>query len=223
MPFVNCPDCGHAISDAATTCINCGHPMPGRPVATANPQAHAGAYTPVPSQSPGETAAGSMPFFEVSLPKFVVMSVVTFGIYNLYWTYKQWVHISARSREGISPFWRAFFSPIWSFSLFERIKVDASTRGVPVYWSPGLLGLVYLIMGVLYRLPDPYWLLSLLSFLPLVPAVRAVIAIHERSTGGATRDRNSYFGAANVIGIIVGIGFLLLIIAAMASEPQQLE
>jgi len=162
-----------------------------------------------------------MPFFEVSLPKFVVMSVATFGIYNLYWAYQQWVHISARGRESISPFWRAFFSPIWSFSLFERIKVDASTRGIAVYWSPGVLGFAYLIMGVLYRLPDPYWLVSLLSFLPLVPAVRAVIAIHERSTGA--RDRNGSFGAANVVGIIVGVGFLLLIIAAMASEPQQLE
>jgi hypothetical protein len=194
--------------------------MPGRPVATASPQAHAGAYTPVASHSPSETVAEAMPFFEVSLPKFVVMSVVTWGIYNLYWAYKQWVHISARG-ESISPFWRAFFSPIWSFSLFERIKVDASTRGVAVYWSSGLLGFVYLVMGVLYRLPDPFWLLSLLSFLPLVPAVRAVIAIHERSTG--TRDRNSYFGAVNVIGIIVGVGFLLLVIAAMASQPQQLE
>ena len=195
--------------------------MPGRPVATASPQAHAGAYMPAPSQSPGETAAEAMPYFEVSLPKFVVMSVVTWGIFSLYWAYKQWVHISARSREGISPFWRAFFAPLWSFSLLERIKVDAGTRGAPVYWSSGLLGFVYLVMGALWRLPDPFWLVGIFSFLPLLPAVRAVIAIHERSTGG--RDRNGYFGAANVVGIIVGIGFLLLVIAAMAAQPQQLE
>ena len=32
------------------------------------------------------------------------------GIYNIYWSYKNWQRIKSRSREDISPFWRAFFA-----------------------------------------------------------------------------------------------------------------
>lgn len=29
MALVNCPECGHQVSESATTCPNCGHPLPG--------------------------------------------------------------------------------------------------------------------------------------------------------------------------------------------------
>jgi hypothetical protein len=37
MPIVNCPECGHDVSDAAVACPNCGKPLGIRPVTPARP------------------------------------------------------------------------------------------------------------------------------------------------------------------------------------------
>jgi hypothetical protein len=47
-------------------------------------------------------------FFPVSPLKLVVMSTVTFGIYELYWFYQNWKLVKHRTRRDIMPFWRAF-------------------------------------------------------------------------------------------------------------------
>lgn len=63
-------------------------------------------------------------------------------------------------------------------------------------------------MSVLWRLPDPWWLLSLVTFLPIIPPVRAVVAMHDRLA--ENRDRNARFSAANIAGVIFG-GIVLLL------------
>ncbi|MGH7577402.1 MAG: hypothetical protein ACREM1_20010 [Longimicrobiales bacterium] len=65
--------------------------------------------------------ADAYPFFPVSTGKFVAMSACTVGLYDLYWFYKNWQRVRDRSGESLSPFWRAFFAPLWSFSLFRRV------------------------------------------------------------------------------------------------------
>src|SRR5690606_24154509 len=37
MPIVNCPECGHDVSDSAVACPNCGKPLGTRPVTPARP------------------------------------------------------------------------------------------------------------------------------------------------------------------------------------------
>jgi len=87
------------------------------------------------------------PQFAVSLGKLAILSIVTFGIYDLYWAYQQWDAIRRRENEDLSPFWRAFFAPLWGFSLFPRIQKLAEMHHVPVNWSGGALAVVYLLLG----------------------------------------------------------------------------
>jgi hypothetical protein len=69
-------------------------------------------------------------FFDVSVVKLVVMSIVTFGLYEIYWFYKQW---QARKESGqdVLPLPRAIFAVLFAHALFkeaEEIGRDASVE-----------------------------------------------------------------------------------------------
>ena len=219
MPLVTCPDCGRSVADAAMTCIHCGSPLMGRATATdtAPPPASSG-YTPPRGDASRGAEPLVLPFFEVGVRKFVVMSIFTWGLYDLYWSYQQWVRIRDRGREHLSPFWRTFFAYLWGFSLFARVSEEARRKHMPVAWDSSLLGAVYFALGIAWRLPDPWWFVSLFAFVPVVPVVRTIVALHDRLDPDGERDRNARFGDANWIGIAVGFVFTLMVILGLMIE-----
>jgi len=109
--------------------------------------------------------------------KFVILSVATLGFYELYWCYKCWSYIKDEDRESIRPFWRAFFAPIWTYALFKEVyKGGKTSLGVAVFVS-------YFMLQALWKLPDPYWLLSFLTIIPLLPVVIKVNQINKNEDG----------------------------------------
>jgi hypothetical protein len=208
MPIVSCPGCGHGISDRATTCVNCGRPL--TPVATAvEPAAvatakHAGS-------SARDAGQDELPFFAVSTHKFVVMCVVTLGLYQYYWFYKQWRHLARGSVVPISPFWRTFFAPFWGFSLFAHIEARAQRDHIATRWNDLVLGIAYLLLPMTWRLPDPWSLITLLAFVPLIPAQYTIDRINARHASAPLPNRG--YSGPNVVGIIVGSGVVLLALA----------
>lgn len=156
------------------------------------------------------------PLFAVSLPKLAVMSVCTFGIYELYWCHKHWASERARERENLSPFWRAFFAPLWGFSLFPRIQRLTALHGVPATWSGTALALGFLFLNVLWRLPDPYWLLTLFTVVPLMFVQHSVNRLNAVVAPDA--PRNDKYSGLNVLMIVIG-GLLVLLAVLGAVLP----
>ncbi len=147
------------------------------------------------------------PQFAVSLMKLATMSVCTFGLYQLYWAYKQWDAVRRREHEDLSPFWRAFFAPLWGFSLFPRIQRLTAGLGVTATWSGSALGAAYFLICATARLPDPLWFISVWAFIPLLVVQHAVNRLNAVAAPEA--PRNDEFSGANIAGVIVG-GILLL-------------
>ena len=141
-------------------------------------------------------------FFTPSTLKLVLMSVCTFGIYELYWFYKNWILIKERTNQDLMPFWRASFAPLWAYSCFKHIKLVAEERGISACPSIGLLAAVYFVLQAMWRLPDPYWLISILSFAPIIPINTVALVINQRV--GARNYENSTFSTWNWVGLIGG-------------------
>jgi hypothetical protein len=165
VTLITCPDCGRSVSDAAPACVQCGRPLGSAPPpAPRPPRASAASMVAAPIQQHTEAQAtlgtGPLPLFPVATHKFIVLSICTFGIYELYWCYQNWKRLKTSSGENLSPFWRAFFAPLWGFSLFKRIRAEAVSAGVPVEWNSGVLATFYLVLTITWRLPDPWWLIS---------------------------------------------------------------
>ncbi len=161
-------------------------------------------------------------FFTASVLKFVVMSVCTMGIYQLYWFYKNWKLIRERTGQKIRPFWRAFFSPLWAYSCFKEIKVGAGECKIQESLPIGLFAIAYFLLCVTSMLPEPYWLISFVSILPLIPVNSVALKVSQHSDDGYVQ--NGRFTALNWVGMVVGgCGLIFTIIATFAPNAFSSE
>ena len=141
-----CSQCGAKAGNDARFCGACGRDLtkqdvPGQPAASDGPGrigfvatattdvqavgAPSGVVIPSterplftsPASQRVSDRTTSLPFFPVATHKFLILSICSFSIYELYWCYKNWQRIQDATGESIDPFWRAFFAPLWVFSL----------------------------------------------------------------------------------------------------------
>ena len=156
-------------------------------------------------------------FYTVYPLKFLVLSLCTFGLYELYWFHKNWQLYHSLSGKEIKPFWRALFAPIYSFALFKHIAAAAYAESVPVMFNPVVFGTLYLGITALYRLPDPFWLIAYLSFVPLL-IVQVTMIRYNQKLGYKTYSNNK-FGFKHVLTTIVG-GALFIVILMGTFYPD---
>lgn len=159
-------------------------------------------------------------WFVVGPGKLVVMSTVTLGVYQVFWFYKHWRQVRDVHGEDIWPVPRAIFSVFFCFSLFRRLEDEAALRGQTDAPSPALHAVAFFLLTLASRLPDPWWLITFASILPLVPFQRAASAIALHAAPGT--DPNTSFSGLNWVGIVVGGLFLLLALAG-TMVPEKAE
>lgn len=148
-------------------------------------------------------------YHHVSTFKFIVLSIVTFGIYDLYWFYKNWKFIRNRDGSSISPFWRMFFAPIWCYSLSKDVT---ERKGDSNLSTAALVALSYFVLSILWRLPDPYWLFGFFTFVPLLHTVWQIDQINRsKSTRASYYSR---FKVWHIILCLIGTVFLTFTVAS---------
>jgi hypothetical protein len=135
-------------------------------------------YAPPQAELLGPPPAAA-PFFAVSGAKLSLMSIATFGLYELWWSYRNWKAVKLRYGEALSPFWRAFFAPLWNYSLFSHLDGVAAFAAVPASNVAGLMASLYFAANLVARAPDPYGFVGLLGFAALLPANGVAIRLNE--------------------------------------------
>ena len=124
--------------------------------------------------------------YPVSMPKFLLLSIVTVGFYQLFWIYKNWVWLKQVKGQDVSPGWRTFFATIMNFSLFSHIK-DIEAPAYPWYkYAAFPLALLYFLSTVLGSATgsweeSPLWidLLTFCGLLAVVPVAMQVMKMNE--------------------------------------------
>lgn len=203
MSSVPCPGCGQELSDATETCAKCGW-------SRYRPSAATLSMGPGVAVGVGAAPEVTFPLFPVANHKFILMTICSFGIYEVYWSYHNWKRISEASREMVSPLWRAIFCPLWGFSLFRRIDELAAAEGVATRWSPTLLATSYLILHMLWRAPDPWSWISMAAFLPMLPMQWTAQRINRQKLGVVTEEPNNRYSGQNIMLICIGGALFLL-------------
>jgi hypothetical protein len=153
------------------------------------------------------------PYFAVSLLKLSLMSFCTFGLYELWWFYKNWSRIKQREESDIAPAWRAIFAPLWCYACFARVRATAKSLNLQATFPAGQLALGWFITLNLWRLPDPYWFVSYLSFVWMLPVQIAANRINAISAPG--HDPNRHFDGREIA--ITAIGGALVVLAFLGS------
>lgn len=110
-------------------------------------------------------------YFSVSPLRLVVLSILSFGLYLFYWTYKNWAAVRKYTKDDVWPIlWGWFLWLFFIIPLFLRMrdslrKDGRPTKGFMIYAS------LYIVFYLAYRLGDAF-VESLMNYsLPLGLAV----------------------------------------------------
>lgn len=142
--------------------------------------------------------------------KFCTLCILTLGIYQLAWGHKQWKFFKERDNRKIIAWFRSWFLPFYLYGLSQKVFALAEEQGYREKGSPFQVTLFYWIFLVLARFPNPWQLVSLLSFLPLLTVLKAANYYWEQQQPNI--PVNQSFTGREVAWIIFGVIFWLLVI-----------
>ena len=175
------------------------------------------------SQPPTAAAAPATAlFFYVPVARLVVMSLVTFGLYEVYWIYRNWRFLKERDNLRIQPFWRAVFGIFFIKSLLTAIKNDTAANNIlPATFSPGALAtgwIIFVVLGNLsQRSPEPVvnifgLIITAPSFAFLLPAQNYINRVNE-----SLPIRPGYYrwSVGHIVLLVIGIVVWLLTLVSL--------
>ena len=94
------------------------------------------------------------PLFAVSEGKLLTLYLLSFGLYGVYWFYKNWQLQQPSMAKKIYPLLRAIFSIFFTHSLFKRINEQASKLEKKHRFNANLMATLYVVTIVLSHLID---------------------------------------------------------------------
>ena len=123
-------------------------------------------------------------YYPVSTTKFVVLSFATLGLYQFYWSYRQWLSLKEHHGRAIWPLVWALFNHLTYFELMRAI-VDTSLlsehpepqRYPLARMTPrarGYLAFGYFACAALVRIPGVWWIGVCGTLSLLLPTVQTV-------------------------------------------------
>ena len=155
-------------------------------------------------------------YFPVGRLKLAVMSAATFNLYQIYWFYKNWKNAQRLAGSNANAPIRAFFYGLTAYWLFKHIREHAQGVDPGIALPAGQLALGALAFALSANLPDPWWLVTLLGFLPLLPVQAAVNRVNMKLAPDA--DPNARFGGWNICWLVLGALILALAVLGMFIE-----
>lgn len=176
----DCPYCKKELDDSAVKCKACGGWLEDDAEVKQNSldqqqrDAKLEKLVVGKPKNVGQLIEADITYFYVPDSRLVILSILSFGLYELIWFYKNWKEISEKSETKMSPFWRSVFSVFFCFHFFKQIHASAENKGYHKKQSDGILAVVYIVILMTYRLPDPFSLISTFTFLPLLTINQAI-------------------------------------------------
>jgi hypothetical protein len=116
-------------------------------------------------------------FFNISLMKYCILAFFSFGLYNIYWFYRIWKTIKEKRLLNISAGARGFFGVIFVIPMVLEInKILKDIKKKRTLLPSAILWIIFMLLA---KLPEPYFLISLLSFVFLIPVHMALDTINK--------------------------------------------
>jgi hypothetical protein len=101
------------------------------------------------------------------------------------------------------------FAPLWCRSLFATVEECAVAHRVKPWFDPAAAAVVWFGLNACWRLPNPFWLVAYLSFIPLALVQRTCNDLNR--TVAPQYAVNDRFSVLNIVGILLGGGWLIVV------------
>ncbi|MBT8118286.1 MAG: hypothetical protein KJN89_01100 [Gammaproteobacteria bacterium] len=185
------------------------------------------------------TMAGenAITYFPVSEGKLITLYILSFGLYGVYWFYKNWSLLQPRIEKRIFPLMRAIFSIFFTHSLFKLIDQSAVTLERKHKFNANLLATLFVAAvvisnildrvsvnsGVLNMLPDNTMIIiSLIIFLLSAYPLAVVQATVNRLNNDILGYLNHRYSAWNYLLIIAGTLLWLMVLLGLLAGSMGL-
>ena len=149
-------------------------------------------------------------YYRTSFTKFILLDACTFGLYEVYWNYRNWKYIKQRDQSDLRPFWRAIFFPLWFYALLNDISKVTGKKFFHSMVYKWALVIAIVAFALAARLPDPFWLITLLGFLPFLPVISVIERLNIAE--GVTASKATSHRPVHYAIYLLGTSLLALIV-----------
>ncbi|WP_271784428.1 hypothetical protein [Aquimarina algiphila] len=150
----------------------------------------------------------------LSIQKFIILSVLSLGLYEVWWIYKSWRFFRDKDNLDIMPAARAIFAIFFLNSLFEKIQDFSKSKGYTKTFSSIGYFIGFIGLNFASKLPDPYWLISFLSMFFLIPALES-LNYGIKNSGEYKVIENGKYNYRQISIIIIGSIIWILVLIGM--------
>lgn len=239
-----CPHCGEDILAKALQCRHCRRWMPELMSRTAAEEAEVEfpeERRAIPDDEDREPAAvsvdeGASPSNARSVRHFVMLTLLSFGLYEFYWFYRNWRDLSEITRakdaeraaheedddagvlDAFGPGWRTagliipFLNMALVYDQLKNIRVSIEKAGLAPIFAPAPTAIAFFALAIVANLTG-FWILSLFTVFPLVPVQ---VALNEYwKTVQPGREVNESVTPTDMV--IVAAGIAMMAIASIAA------
>ena len=100
------------------------------------------------------TSENTLEYFPVSEGKLITLYILSFGLYGVYWFYRNWTLQQARMDKKIFPVLRAIFSIFFTHSLFRQINKSAEHLDEEHKFNANLMATLFVAAVVISNVLD---------------------------------------------------------------------
>jgi len=181
------------------------------------------------SAAPGEavpyssSTAAEAAFLHIPVSRLIVMSILSCGLYEVYWIYKNWRYLKDRDGLNIMPFWRGWFGIFHCHSLLRTIHQDRElTQVEQPDFSPSALATGWVLLWIAANLigQAPSALASIISFLVpsflcLMPVQNYINRVNLKKNPNAPHAK---WSTGHTVCLIFGVIIWLLTLSSIGVE-----
>ena len=94
-------------------------------------------------------------------------------------------------------------------SIAGHLQKYLKEKDSPCDYSPVIIGISYFVISILWKLPDPYWLIAFFTFIPMLPLVNAMNTYWQKEEKNLPLKKYTWW---QIVLIIFAIILLILTI-----------
>lgn len=159
-------------------------------------------------------------YFHIPIRRLIILNILSGGLYQLYWFYRQWRFWSEKHKQGHQSFDREAARIFFVLSILNKIETDrelnavcrADFNGNRLFWMWVVFGLAgyafYTLTGISNVLHEVFFMLTLvIDVIFLLPVQRYINRVNEKLGNPYAR-----FGFWEYLAIALGLFPLLILL-----------
>ena len=160
-------------------------------------------------------------FYPIGIPKFIVMSIATLGLYIIFWSWKFWLWEKQKNDRNVIPFLRGIFYPLFIYSAIKTANAHLEDdRKLPL-WTAILIMVFAIAAWAIGAIPDLYAENSAIDLIVTFATVGVLtlctiplVILVNRINGQDSEALiwNSQYSGLNNAGVVAGVAIILFLV-----------